>query len=136
MSTISGTVTTTVVLGSAAYPSPLTVTSSGTIAVGGSSPSNFGVYSNTAGVSLTNQGHIYAYTGAFAQGGQAGVDLAAGGTVINSGAIVGNYGGYQGYTAGAGVSLNGGTLSNSGGILGGSGGYGHKVAAAAGQGSI
>jgi len=127
MSTISNTHYGTVVLGGAAYPSPLTVEASGSI-IGSinDGPAGTGVYSNTAGVSLTNQGHISAYSGTFGYG-YAGVDLAAGGTVTNSGGIAGGVGDYHGQAGGAGVFLNGGVLVNAstGSISGGDGGYGH-----------
>jgi len=111
----------------AAAHSPLTVAASATInVVAGTDP--IGLYSDAAGVSLTNEGHISAYqgypkdsNGSFSTGG-AGVDLAAGGTVTNGGDIAGGEG-FYGKDGGAGVSLSGGTVNNAstGNITGGYG---------------
>jgi hypothetical protein len=67
------------------------------------------------------------YAGTYHVGG-VGIDLAAGGTVTNTGSITGGLGGISGYKgtgdAGNGVDLRGGgTLTNHGMIVGGQGGY-------------
>ena len=82
-SSISSIVTSTVDLGSAAYPSPLTVTSTGAIL-----PSLTGVYAAQAGVSLTNAGLIEGGAGQ-AHGGGTAVAFTANGTLSNTGSIVG-----------------------------------------------
>ena len=143
MSKISGTVTTTVVLGSATYPSPLTIYAGGMVA-----PTAFGangVYSDLAGNSLTTNVGSGIYGGSGANGtngvkggvGGEGVDVRAGTTIANSGAIIGGAGGngYSGsnndYGGAGGYGINfytrspgGYTLTNFGKISGGAGGTG------------
>jgi hypothetical protein len=138
-SIISSTVTNTVMLGGAAYPSPLTITTAGVV-----SPAYYGstgVLAIVAGVSLVNQGHIsggygYAARGSFVQGG-VGVDLTSGGDRLsNTGTISGgasyDLGGpgvpvgsdtQPGFAGGNGVDLTAGTIHNSGTIDGGAGVY-------------
>jgi hypothetical protein len=120
-STINGKVTTTVTLGSASYPSPVTVTGSGDIVV--SAYGAIGVYGSPGSGVLVNAGAITGGAGSTTNGsvdsnGGAGVYLLGGDTAINNGAITGGAGGGVG-RGGAGVSLDGGTLSNSGSITGG-----------------
>jgi hypothetical protein len=143
-------ITTTVTLGTASYPSPLTVTATGVVAptaagatgvysdLTGNSLTNFGSIQGGAGIggtgglgvnfkaagTLTNGGGITGGTGAATFVGGAGVDLAAG-TLTNTGHISGGIGG-SGATGGNGVSLYGATLLNSGSITGGAGGAGGK----------
>lgn len=118
-SRISTTVTQTVLLGSGVYPSPLTVTASGTIAP--VAPGSDGVYGVEAGVVLINRGAISGAATYYGTGGT-GVDLAQGGTIRNSGSITGGQGqdGAIG-SGGIGVALAGGELDNSGTIKGGRG---------------
>jgi hypothetical protein len=89
---ISGTVTTTVVLGEGNYGNKLTVTSTGAIL-----PSAYGadaVYASVTGVVLTNEGLIAGHDGAYEHhetggAGGVGVELEAGGKLINVGSIRG-----------------------------------------------
>ena len=119
MSTISSstTVTTTVVLGSAQYPSPLYV-------YGKVLPTAYGatgVYSDLAGATLSNSGTIDAGDGgASATAGGVAVDLrGSNSTATNYGHIDGGRGYVVGGSGGAGVSMAAGTLSNDNSIIGG-----------------
>jgi hypothetical protein len=139
-SSISSTVTNTVMLGGASYPSPLTITAAGAV-----SPAYYGsagVLAVSAGVSLVNEGRIsggYGYAGSVSsvQGG-VGVDLTSGGdSLANSGTISGGAsydladdpgfpvgsGAQLGFAGGNGVDLTAGTIHNSGTIDGGAGVY-------------
>jgi autotransporter family porin len=131
---ISTTVTSTVVLGGPAYASPLTVTSTGVI-----NPSGYGdaaIYAATAGVVLKNHGIIQGAAGAYptAPGqpvaGGIGVDLTAGGSIVNTGMIKGGIAGNATNSppgaGGDGVAIAGGQVSNSGTIIGGAGYYAYK----------
>jgi hypothetical protein len=132
-SSISSTVTTTVILGTAAgdYPSPLTITGAGYIDP--AAPGAIGVYSNYMAASVTNKGDIFGGRGAYgltAGGtGGTGVDLIAG-VVANDGTgrITGGHGGYTpgltGGLGGVGVDLSSASaaVSNAGHISGGAGG--------------
>jgi hypothetical protein len=115
-STISGTVTSTVTLGSASYPSPLTVAGTGVVA-----PSAYaatGVYGPAGSGTLINDGSITGGVGtnsslAFSAGGTggAGISLLDGATATNNGQITGGSGGDGdefGGVGGAGVSLGAG----------------------------
>ena len=143
-STISNTVTSTVTLGSALYPSPLTVTGSGDVAV--TAFSAIGIFGPADSGTLINDGKVTGgaggtrYSGA-ANGGT-GVELLSGSTATNIGTITGGAAGYNeigvggrlGGIGGAGVSLDGGSLANSGLIAGGyaligDGGYGAALGA-------
>ena len=119
---ISTILTSTVTLGSAAHPSPLTITNTGDVAPTATGAT--GVLSNHAGNSLTNDGAIQGGAGNNASLGGLGINLSAG-TVTNNGSITGGAGGTgvtTGGNGGSGVLLNGGTLSNSGIVSGGLGG--------------
>jgi hypothetical protein len=130
---INTTLLYTVTLGSTAFPSPLTITSTGVVApaVAGATA----VVSNHSGNSLTNNGAIdggAGSNGTTGGAGGAGVNLLAG-TLTNSGSITGGTGGAGTTTGGhgsAGVFLNGGTLITSGTISGGAGGTGTTTGAA------
>jgi hypothetical protein len=129
---ISTTLTSTVTVGSAAHPSPLTITSTGVVAPTAAGAT--GLVSSHLTNSLTNNGAIQGGAGAAmsAANGGFGVNLTAG-TVTNTGSISGGTGGTssstQGGHGGAGVDLNGGTLITSGTISGGVGGAGTSVGA-------
>jgi hypothetical protein len=138
-STITGLVSSTVTIGGGLYVSPLTITSTGTVA-----PAAYGAVGVTGGAAavLINQGSIEGGNGtlsAAAAGGTGGngVNL-AGGTLTTSGHILGGNGGagatYNG-AGGTGVSFSGaGTLTNSGTISGGAGGAGAGSGAYGGNG--
>ena len=113
-STITGTVTMGITLGSAGYYSPLTVEQTGRV-----NPSQ----STVAGVLvdnglLTNNGTIVG-GGAYYQNQRAGngVDV-SGGEVVNAGLLQGGSSDVA-FTSGAGIDVSGGTLSNDGTIIGG-----------------
>jgi hypothetical protein len=127
MTTISGTITSSVTLGSGAWLSPLTITNTGKVYGSASRPQGgVGVVLPSAG-NLVNAGQISggigfsSYPPELGVGGT-GVALLAGGTVTNTGLITGGLGfGLLG-AAGAGVVLaSGGTLTNFGTIEGGTG---------------
>jgi hypothetical protein len=134
---ISTTIDSTVTLGSAANPSPLTITSTGS--VDPTRAGAIGMLSDVAGNLLTNNGAILGATGktgtAGGNGG-AGLDVKLAATVSNSGEIGGGVGGTgstgAGGVGGAGVDLLAGTLTNTGTIFGGTGG--HSTAGAGGAG--
>jgi hypothetical protein len=89
MSTISTTVTTTVIVGSDAYPSPLTITDTGVVAPTASGLE--GVYENGGSYSLANYGNISGAVGG------------TGGTCeMNASRITGGNGGTGSTTGGAG----------------------------------
>jgi hypothetical protein len=129
-STISGTVTTTVTLGSASYPSPLTVTSAGDVERGVYGPASAGILLN-GGIISGAAGYNGGFGGSGSNGGTA-VFLLAGNTATNSGTVAGGKGGNDvvgsGGNGGDGVDLTAGsTLTNGAGalIIGGAGGYGY-----------
>ena len=130
------TITTTVILGTGNYGSPLTIDGTGLFGSMGivhpTSVGTNGIDSNVAGNLLRNYGVVQGATGtAFVKGG-IGVDFTAVGTVLNGFTIYGGHGGGDlstfGGTGGAGgdgVDFTGGTLVNeagSGFIHGGHGG--------------
>lgn len=125
--TISGTVTTSVDLGGAAYPSPLTVASTGVIVP--SIASAAGVIAVVADAALTSDGKISGGGGGDAAGG-VGVDLLSGGdTLTNRGSIAGGAGQNVGmpgggFNGGTGVVIASGAITNDATIAGGNGGYG------------
>jgi autotransporter family porin len=127
---ITGTLTTTVVLGEGNYGDKLTVTSTGAIL-----PSAYGaeaVYASAIGVRLTNNGRIVAGSGVYGSGatggaGGAAVDFAGGGELNNKGLIFGGMGGNAVYpgaggAGGIGVEITSGEIVNQGRITGGGGG--------------
>jgi hypothetical protein len=107
-STITGTTSTTVTLNSGSYLSPLTVTTGGaiTVAIG------YGITSNSYGT-LINDGTIIS-------GNTRAIGLYNGGSVTNSGVILGSTDGIHAF----GGAL---TLANSGSIAGGVGGHGISI---------
>jgi hypothetical protein len=128
---------TTVIVGSANYPSPLTITSTGGVTAGVSAVA----LSMSVAGTVTNAGKLYGGTGAtrsyheFADQGNAGatgVQLSAG-TLANTGTLMGGTGGivytyYAGSvdgTGGAGLTQTGGFVTNSAVISGGTGGSGN-----------
>jgi hypothetical protein len=140
-SIISGKVTNSVTLGSAGYPSPLTVAATGDVAV--SANAGIGIYGPASSGTLINDGTVAGGAGSASSsaggggggtggtgttyggdGGSAGY-LAAGAVLTNQSTIAGGGGGYgtggpsagQG-TGGPGVVINGGTLDNTSVILG------------------
>jgi hypothetical protein len=134
-SEISTTITSTVTVGSAAHPSPLTITASGLIAPTNAGAS--GVVSAIKGNVLTNNGTIHGAAGKNGSAGGVGgigLDVEKAATLTNTGNITGGAGGSgsagAGGAGGAGVVLNGGTLSTSGTISGGAGGAGSTAGAA------
>jgi hypothetical protein len=126
MSTISTALTTPVTIGSASYPSPLTITGTGSVKPAGTSGA-YGVYSDifTPAV-LTNSGVIQGGEGDSGFGGGIAVDLNNYANVTNNATIIGGRSDFTGGTndaGGTGVSLkNGGsttTLTNYDNIAGG-----------------
>jgi hypothetical protein len=127
---ISGTVTTTVILGEGNYGDKLTVTSTGAIL-----PSAYGaagIYASAIGVKLINDGRIVAGSGIYGSGvagggGGVGVDLAGGGSLKNKGIVSGGMGGNAVYpgtggAGGIGIVIASGMIANQGRITGGDGG--------------
>ena len=102
MSTITGTVTQSVTIGSGGYASPLTIAAGATVAISGYYAA---IYSANA-ASITNLGSVTSTYGS-------GVQLAAGGSLDNTGRI-------DGYLAGVLISGAAGTVTNSGRIQAGS----------------
>jgi hypothetical protein len=138
MSTISTSIYNQVVIGSANYPSPLTITNTGAVKPGyPSHTSDYGataVSSNTAGVTLNNNGTIVGALSAPGGVGGIGVDLTASATVNNynssysnlDGVIDGGGGNFLGGSGGEGLYLAGGSLYNRGEINGGGGFRNHS----------
>jgi collagen type I/II/III/V/XI/XXIV/XXVII alpha len=142
-STLSDTITVGITLGSAAYPSPLTITPTGAIA-----PSAYavaGLYATISAGYVLNQGSVAGGVGrtgsAATMGGTGGVGVVlASGSLTNDALLTGGGGGTggAGYTSlpativpggyggtgSAGVDLTGGSLINNGTIVGGIGGVG------------
>jgi hypothetical protein len=132
-STISSKVTISVTLGSAAYPSPLTITPAGFIdpSAGGFDGAT-GLVATIAVGAVLNQGTIAGGVGGtlstVANNGGIGVDL-TGGSLSNTGDILGGGAGYfsleagvSGVYGGTGIVVASGSVTNSGTILGGAGG--------------
>ena len=123
MSNISGSVKTTVIVGSSQYPSPLTIDNTGSVA-----PVTYGatgVYENGGSYSVTVYGQITGGYGEKTVGG-IGVDLVAGtltnevgGSITGGSGVYGNP--YKQNIGGIGVWLSGGALANYGSISGGAG---------------
>jgi hypothetical protein len=131
-STISSTVNSSVTLGNASYPSPLTITSGGYIDPGaGGFYGATGVVATIAAGAVLNQGTIAGGLGGapstIAYNGGIGVDL-AGGSLSNTGDIIGGQAGYNRYNVnsgvagGSGIVVASGSVTNGGTILGGDGG--------------
>ena len=130
-STISSTVILGVTIGSGAYTSPLTITSTGTIAPTSGSSALYsdykGVYnpqtSSYPGGIASNEGVITGVSNATQYGyGGAGADF-IGGTLTNAGSIVGG----SGFFGGGGVQLKSVTFVNSGVVSAGQGQNGDGV---------
>jgi hypothetical protein len=129
MSTISTNIYNPVIIGSANYPSPLTITNTGAVKPGyPSHTSDYGVTavsSNTAGVTLNNNGIIVGALSAPGGVGGIGVDLTASATVNNYNSLYGGSdggrGNYLGGSGGEGLNLTGGSLNNYGKINGAAG---------------
>jgi hypothetical protein len=121
------TASTTITLGTKAFPSALTITNIGGVAPTAAGAT--GVVSKLAANNLTNNGAIQGGTGTAGNTGGVGgfgVNFNAG-TLTNTGSISGGVGGAgnaKGGRGGAGVLLNGGKLTTSGTISGGLGGAG------------
>jgi len=116
MSYINSTIYYTVTVGSAAYPSPLTISPNGAV-----EPTTVGataLFSGVAGNSVMNYGSIDGGAGIGKVEGGVGVNLSAGTLTNNAGAYINGGSGY--YNGGNGVYLHGGTLTNYGTINGGS----------------
>jgi hypothetical protein len=140
-STISGTITTTVTLGSASYPSPLTVIGTGDITV--SAYAATGIYGPAGGGTLLNDGTVTGgagSAGSLGGGGGTGVYLLSGSTATNDGTVIGGAGGtgvYLGGNGGVGVYLAAGAgFTNKATITGGGGGHGTGSGATQGIGGI
>ncbi len=118
---ISTTVTRTVVLGGHNYATTLIVTPDGVVAPIAAGAD--GIFGKQSDDDVTNHGSIVAAIGAVGGNGGVGIDLTAGGSIINRGSI---YGGMPSYSSqgpvngGNGVDIRGGTIINSGKIDGGS----------------
>ena len=123
--TITGTVTHTVILGTAGYSSDLLITGTGDISPRALGARGIVVPRDVAGATITNEGTVEGGYGALGGApGSAAVVLLAAGTVDNSGTIAGGgvtFGYYSvGYQGETGVDLSaGGTISNTGAIRGG-----------------
>jgi adhesin HecA-like repeat protein len=117
-STISNLVTISVTLGSGSYPSPLTITSTGTI-----DPSAGGLIGATGLVAAISAGYVLnqgIIVGAEAATGGIGIDL-AGGSLTNKGRITGGSASSSGGVAGLGAHVASSSLTNDGTITGGYG---------------
>ncbi len=142
-STISGLVTQTVDLGSPHYRSPLSITSTGTIAPAQQGAN--GIYGR-AGLEharIHNDGQVGGASGNGAANGGVGIDMRSALALTNAGTISGGSGGYNSmsyatFEGGNGIDLVvGGTVANSGMIVGGAGGessYGNAIGATGGIG--
>ena len=137
-STISTTVTDTVLLGGATYPSPLTITGAGVV-----EPAAYGatgVLADAAGVRLLNEGQVSGGSSDYyGNTGGIGVDLRSGNDFLsNTGTIEG--GGnlrtspdtFPFGDGANGVDITAGKIVNAGLILGGSGGYSYVYGPGAG----
>jgi hypothetical protein len=136
---ISKTIHGEVIIGKAAYPSPLTITATGAIEPSAAGLTALLAPASLGPVSVLNAGTIIGGPGATGVHGAGGlgVDLAAGSTLQNTtGTIAGGAGGYGHYGhGGIGVYLAaGGTLANGGKIAGGAGGGGRALGNAGGSG--
>jgi hypothetical protein len=133
--TISSFTSISVTLGSAAYPGPLTVASTGTITPAKAGAPGVFAPQSISNASLQNYGQIVCDTGSHAGG--IAVDFLGGGTLVNgsSGIMIGGTGSNTNkasFAGGAGVYMHGGSAANSGYIYGGAGGYGYGNAAGSG----
>ena len=110
---ISTTVTRTVVLGGHNYATTLIVTPDGVVAPIAAGAD--GIFGKQSDDDVTNHGSIVAAIGAVGGNGGVGIDLTAGGSIINRGSI---YGGMPSYSSqgpvngGNGVDIRGGTIIN------------------------
>jgi hypothetical protein len=127
MAKISTTVTRTVILGSAAYGSPLDITASGTIATAQTGQAGVFVPSMLANARIQNDGHIAGSLGGTASGNAGyGINAQSALTLYNAGLIAGGNAATTSKSSeagGIGVDLRaGGTLKNTGTITGGNSG--------------
>jgi hypothetical protein len=132
-STISTLVAASVTLGTSAYPSPLTITSTG--GIGPAASSAIALVASIAAGAVLNQGTVTGgggtpVTNGDGGAGGVGVFLSSGSSLTNAGGITGGAGGQAGSPeapgGGVGVQLTGGSLANGGAITGGGGGLGGR----------
>ena len=117
-SVISGTLTSTVTVGSGGYASPLTITATGDVAPTAADATGVFVPAGVLAASLVNQGRV---SGGYGYG--IGVDFATTGVLNNSGTISGGSAGTSHGGGGIAVEFaSGGSLTNRGTIIGGIGG--------------
>jgi hypothetical protein len=145
-SIINGTVTSTVTLGSAAYPSPLTITSAGGVRVAGFGDTGIYVPAALTGGSILNDGHVYGANGPslefYRVNGGIGVDIEGQAKFTSNGTIVGGAGGTSFNTTEPGMGgyglivRTGSSVTNHGNIYGGAGGYSHLYDAQGGTGML
>lgn len=130
-STIETTVTNTVTLGSASYPSPLTVTNTGDIAPSSYAATGLIAPLGSTALSLLNFGNIWGGPSGTLGTAGTGVSLKRGTTVTNDGTVIGGTGEMSsshayfpgtGREGGIGVTLSGATWYNVGLLSGGTGG--------------
>jgi hypothetical protein len=134
---ITGTVTSTITLGSTATPAPLTITAKALVESSVNGAAGIYLPANTPGVSkIVNAGRVYGHYGTYsaAQGGLAGNGIFALSAInlVNTGTIGSLPGGAAGYSGIGGdgrtavevFSHNASKISNSGLLFGGNGGYG------------
>jgi hypothetical protein len=124
--TISGTITSTVTLGTDGYSSPLTITPTGAITPTAPSATALVVPASVADAIVLNQGNIVGSAGALGKQGGTGVQFASRGELTNTGNISGGAGGFLGSSSwgagGVGVNIAAGsTVTNSGTVTGGLG---------------
>jgi hypothetical protein len=145
-SIINSTVTSTVTLGSAAYPSPLTITSAGGVSVAGFGYTALYVPAALTGGSILNDGHVYGASSPNLEfvrvNGGIGVDIEGQAKFNSNGIIEGGAGGTSLNTTEPGMGgyglivRTGSSVTNHGGIYGGAGGYSHHYAAEGGIGML
>ena len=116
---IARTVTNIVRLGGSRYAETLTITSTGMVTP--MAAGDDGIIGNLSRDEVTNHGRIVAGAGTTGGGGGVGVDLTAGGTIINHGFIYGGKSKYDGspVNGGDGVDIRSGKITNAGTIFGG-----------------
>ena len=125
MSTITGKVTATVVLGSGGYGTSLTITGTGAIDIATHRADGIDVLASVVGGIISNAGTINAGIGVGNAQGGIGINLYAAADITNTGSIAGGGESKQGaHGAGAlGIDMRaGGSLANAGQITGGNGG--------------